>query len=113
MIYHGKVVSTTPGTAVPLSSSHFRASFITIYPRVASGTPNAGEIRIGGMPTSADNIVLNGAVASIPSGSGIPLNPGDAAVVWPMTGPNPVDIATIYMDVDNSGDGVQFVYGRP
>ena len=113
MIYHGYAVSTTPGPAVPLSASHLHASFVTIYPRVVSGVANAGQVRLGGMPTAADNITLNGAVTSIPTGTGIPLNPGDAGVVWPMMAPNPLDIATIYFDVDTSGDGVQFVFGRP
>lgn len=112
MIYHGKATSTTPGVAVPLSTSHFHASFITIFPRIVSGVANVGEVRIGGMPTAADNITLNGAVTSIPIGSGMPIEPGDAGVVWPMQGPNPIDIATVYMDVDTSGDGVQFIYGR-
>lgn len=113
MIYHGKATSTTPGVAVPLSTSHLHASFITIYPRTVSGVTNVGEIRVGGMPTSADNITLNTALTSIPTGTGMPLNPGDSGVMWSMPGPNPLDIATVYFDVDNSGDGVQFVYGRP
>lgn len=109
MVYHGHTVSTTPGVAVPLYTQHFKAAWITIYPR----STNNGEVRIGGQPTASDNVALNGVTTAIPAGTGMPLNVGDSGVLWMMSGPNPIDIATIYFDVDSSGDGVQFVYGRP
>lgn len=110
MVYHGFKTSSTVGTAVPLAADRNMASFVTIFPR----TGNKGEVRIGGNPLSSTNGALNGGTsAAIASGSGMPLSSGDAGVVWPMMAAVPIDLATIYMDVDNSGDGVQFIFGRP
>jgi len=115
MIYHGEAVSTTPGVAVPLTVARQQASFVTIQPRVVAGVPNTGEVRIGGKPTNAVNASLNagGSQPGIPSGSGLRLRAGDSGVIWPMMAASPVDLETIYFDVDNSGDGVQFIFGRP
>lgn len=114
MVYHGFKRSTTPGTAVSLSAARIMASFVTIYPRIVSGVSNVGEVRIGGNPTVGDNVTLNpNAGKAIPTGSGMPLQPGDAGVIWPMMASSPVDLSTVFIDVDNSGDGVQFIYGRP
>lgn len=113
MIYHGYATNSTPGVAVPLSSNHFKASFVTIFPRSVNGSSNAGEVRLGGMPTASNNVALNGVTTAIPPGTGMPLGAGSAGVVWPMMAANPIDIATIYFDVDSANDGVQFIYGRP
>lgn len=106
MIYHGFRTSTTPGVAIPISATPRKASFVTVYPR----TGNATEVRLGGNPALAEN---GGPGAAIPSGSGMPLNPGDSGVAWPMMAACPIDLMTIYFDPDTSGDGVQFIYGRP
>lgn len=108
MIYHGFKVSATPGTAVPLATTRYPAAFITIYAR----TSNAGEVRVGGNPANATNAALNGASAAISPGSGMPLRVGDAGVAWPISAPGAYDLQTIYFDVDTSGDGVQFIFGR-
>lgn len=113
MIYHGFKTSTTPGTAVALASKRTMASFVTVFPRKVAGIPNTGEVRIGGNPALTENQQFNGVQTGIPTGSGMPLLPGDAGVLWPMPAPAPVDLATVYLDVNNSGDGVQFVYGKP
>jgi len=104
MISHGYKTVTTAGTAVPLSATSQKISFITIYPRIVSGVSNTGQVRIGGLPLSGDS-------GAIPSGKGIPLNPGDAAVVWPLGATISTDLSTVYVDADNNGDGVQFVWG--
>jgi len=113
MVYHGYKTSTTPGTAVALASKRTMASFVTVFPRKAGGIPNAGEVRIGGNPTLAENQQFNGVTTGIPTGSGMALLPGDAGVIWPMQAVAPIDLATVYLDVNNSGDGVQFLYGKP
>ena len=102
-LYHGFKTSTTPGTAVPLATGTVPvpATWITFFPRVVSGTGNAGEVRIGGVPLAADS-------GAIPSGSGCPIRPGDASVAWPV---QDYDLRSIFLDVNQSGDGVQFVWG--
>lgn len=107
MISHGFAVVSAAGTAVQLLASTSPArptGFITIYPRIVSGTPNVGEVRIGGIPLTG---------TSIPSGSGAPLYPGDAAVVWPFGGNASVELQDLWVDADNNGDGVQFLFGAP
>jgi len=101
-IYHGFQTVASAGTAVPLATGSVGvyADYLVFFPRVVSGTPNVGEIRIGGKPPSGNNI---------PTGSGMRLLPGDAGVAWPIPG---YDLRTIYVDADNSGDGVQYIYGK-
>jgi len=98
--YHGFVVVPTPGVAVPLASgpNPVAATFVSVYPREVAGVTNVGEVRLGGGP------------GSIPQGSGAPINPGDAAVVWPNSGTY-WDLREIYVDADNANDGVQFLFG--
>lgn len=112
MIHHGFKVVTAAGTAVPLSPTRVMASFVTIFPRIVSGVSNVGEVRIGGNPTLASN-GGTAATTGIPSGSGMPLNPGDAGVIWPMMAVSPIDLNTVYVDATNSNDGVQFIWGVP
>ena len=107
MFSHGSAVVTTAGIAVQLSTSTSPArptGFVTIYPRIVAGVPNTGQVRIGGKPLSG---------TSIPSGSGIPLSPGDAGVIWPMGGNASVYLQDIYVDADNANDGVQFAFAAP
>lgn len=113
MIHHGKTIVTSAGTAVPLTSTRTMASFVTIYPRIVGNATNAGEVRIGGNPTSASNGGTGTTPKNIPQGSGMPLSPGSAGVLWPMQAVTPVDLNTVYVDADNSGDGVQWIYGVP
>ena len=113
MIYHGFKTSTTPGTAVTLANKRTMASFVTLFPRKVAGLPNQGEVRLGGNPALPENVQFNGIQTGIPTGSGMPLLPGDAGVIWPMPATAPVDLASIYLDVTISGDGVQFIYGKP
>lgn len=102
-LYHGFKTSTTPGTAVPLATglNPVPATWITFFPRIVAGVANTGQVRIGGVPNTADS-------GAIPSGSGAPIGPGDASVAWPV---HDYDLRTLYLDVDQSGDGVQFIYG--
>ena len=102
-IHHGYKINSTPGTAEPLMPARTLISWVSAWPRHVDDTDNTGEVRLGGPPLDAD-------AGAIPSGSGAPLNPGDAAVVWPAHGVNPYDLNQIYMDVDQAEDGVQFVY---
>lgn len=112
MIHHGFKIVTNAGTAVPLKSTRTMASFCTIFPRVVGTTGNVGEIRLGGDPTRADNGGTS-ATKGIPQGSGMPLEPGDAGVLWPMGAVTPIDLNTVFIDADNNNDGVQFVWGVP
>ena len=114
MIYHGTKSVTTAGIAVPLSATRVPLSWITFFPlQSLAHVANAGQIRIGGKPDISENGGTPGVTTGIPSGSGMPLNPGDSGVAWPMMAPQPLDLSTIYLDSDVSADGVQFVYARP
>lgn len=104
-VFHSFVVVASAGTAVTLASGLDAslpkvASWVTIYPRRVGASTNAGEVRIGGHPYGGN---------SIPQGSGVPLLPGDAAVTWWLGGY--YDLKEIYVDADNSNDGIQFAYG--
>lgn len=104
-LHHGYLTSTTPGTAVPFAtgSTPVPATWFTVFPRVVSGNANAGEVRLGGPPLPGDN-------GAIPPGKGMRLSPGDASVAWPEQGA--FDLRQVYMDVDSSGDGVQYVWSE-
>lgn len=103
MISHGFKIVTTAGIAVPLSTTSVPCTFITFFPRVVSGVPNTGQVRLGGPPLSGDG-------TAIPSGKGMPLSPGDAGVAWP-SGAQSYDLNNIYIDADTNSDGTQYIYG--
>lgn len=115
MIYQGQKVVTSAGTAVPLMTTRTMASFLTLFPIKSLSHTNAGQVRVGGNPANAENVanVSGGTGKNIPSGYGFPIGPGDSSVVWPMMAETPIDLNTVYVDADNSNDGVQFAYGRP
>jgi hypothetical protein len=106
MIYHGFKTVAVAGVAEPLMPVSTPCSFVTIFPRVVSGTPNVGEVRIGGK----ESLLGTYPPASIPPGSGMLLNVGDSGVAWPTPGPGMLNMNSIYIDALNSGDGVQFIY---
>ena len=102
-LYHGYKTSITPGAAVPLATGNVPvpATWIMFFPRIVGGVANVGEVRIGGVPNAADS-------GAIPSGSGCPMRPGDSSVAWPTAS---YDLRTIYLDLDSSGDGIQYIWG--
>ena len=106
MISQGSQIVTTPGTAVNISTANTPVSFITIFPRTVLGVGNTGEVRVGGRPPTS-------AAGAIPPGTGMPLQPGDAGVVWPFGGTAATQLSDIYIDADNANDGVQFLFGAP
>lgn len=84
----GPVNSTTPNTAVPLTSNPTPCNHVT----VAARPDNQGNIYIGGSGVDANSFV------------GIPLAPGgyyDLSID---------DLSKVFFDVLNSGDGVSFNY---
>ncbi len=98
MIYDGRKVSTTPGTRVRLSATPAKFAWLTVQPCFAAdGTPaNMGPVVIGGKTVSMQ--------------SGFVLQVGDSGVAWPIADIEWGDLQEIWMDVVNSGDGVQFMY---
>ncbi len=100
MLYNGNKTSTSVGTPVRLSATSVKAAWLTIQPRFDSaGAPaNAGPIAIGGKTVSLT--------------SGYVLQVGDSAVAWPVADINWIDLYEIWLNVANSGDGVQFIYAQ-
>jgi hypothetical protein len=107
MIFHGYKTVAAAGTAEPLATESTPCAWITFFSRKVGATVNTGEVRIGGFAQSAPKTVPT----AIPQGSGIPIQPGDASVVWPAGPPGGYDLARIYVDADTNGDGVQYCYG--
>ena len=50
MIIHGYTTVTTPGTAVPLSTTRQEIAWLTVFPRKVDQTTNSGAVRVGGQP---------------------------------------------------------------
>ena len=86
MISGAKTV-TTAGTAEALGSGIFKA--LTIIPKVA----NTGQVYVGG--------------TDVASGTNDGLDAGDTLVLGDGRG---LSLASVYIDVDTSGEGVDF-YG--
>lgn len=120
MIYHGFKVVAAAGTAVRLMAFSTPAKTLTIYPRTALGVNNVGEVRVGGANSALATVAspnlptapANYPPAAIAPGTGMPIQPGDAGVIWNSEGPNGHDLYNILVDADNSGDGVQFVFSK-
>jgi hypothetical protein len=92
----GFVTVPTPGTPVPLSASPLLSSG-RVQPRSAPGVVNVGNVYLGtkGMNKSTGAGVY--AVLSPEQVEGFPLTPA-------------VDLAQLYLDADNAGDGVLASY---
>ena len=89
----GSATVAAHGTRVPLSATaKTMANWITFYAKAG----NSGNIYIGG--------------STVSSTSGAIMGQGDAFVTWPMVAFNAYDLNQIYIDSDNDGEGVQFVY---
>ncbi len=81
-----------------LSATSVKFAWLTVQPCFdAAGAPaNAGPVVIGGKTVSMT--------------SGFVLQVGDSGVAWPIADIEWGDLQEIWMDVTNSGDGVQFMY---
>ena len=98
MIYNGAKVSTTPGTPVRLSTASTKFAWLTIQPR----------FDVSGVPANMGPVVIGGKTVSMTSG--FVLQIGDSGVAWPIADIEWGDLSEVWMDVVNSGDGVQFMY---
>ena len=90
-IGHGVRTVTTAGTDVVLAASSTPAKWATIQ----SQTDNTGKIAVGAV----------GVDATIATGTGVLLDPGDTITL-------PLDNLTdVYIDATVSGEGVRYTYG--
>lgn len=94
----GSATVAAAGTAVALSTTSLFAHSISIIARRGGGAANVGNVFIGDL--DVDNTapdILPGEVVSQTS----PLANGDSV---------PFDIADIFVDADNTSDGVSYWY---
>jgi hypothetical protein len=93
----GFITVRTPGTPVPLSATPLQLSSVRVQPRSAPGILNIGNVYLGarGMNRSTGAGVY--AVLSPEQVEGFPLSPA-------------VDLAQVYVDADNAGDGILGAY---
>ena len=89
-ISSGTKVVTTAGTAVALAASSTVAKRITIQ----SQTDNTSDVAVGG----------SGVLATVATGGGILLHPGDTYEI------NMSDLASVYIDSLVNGEGVRYTY---
>ena len=90
-----KTVST-PGTAVALASSDTYAKRVVIQAGRANGD-NTGDIYLGDSSVDKDNNKC------------LVMSPGDVFVL-PMGKDDQINLNHLYIDADNSGDGVRVLY---
>jgi len=90
-----KTVST-PGTAVPLASSETYAKRVVIQAG-RSDDVNAGKVYLGDSSVDKD------------SNKCLEMSPGDVFCL-PMGKDDEINLAHLYIDADNSGDGVRVLY---
>ena len=111
MLYTITKAVTTHGTPVPLATSRIPASWATV--QAFSG--NTGAVYVGGIdPTTKLPAVRNDADNGNDglSYKGHKLAPGDFANLREMGGVTYLDLQYIYMDADNSLDGLICNFGR-
>lgn len=84
-VLNGKVTSTTPGTAVPLSSVNVGVHSVVLYALAA----NTNDIYLGNSGVSSAN--------------GLRLIKGDSITVVVS------NLALLFMDVQTSGDGLTYL----
>jgi hypothetical protein len=103
MYYSDRKTLTTSGVPEPLKSVQTKAAWIEL---VADPT-NAGLVYLGGPTTTKGS---GGGLNK--DYQGIPLVPGEWLLFRWMDDYNPYDLQHVYLDADNDGDSVDFVYGR-
>jgi len=94
-----KVITTTvstPGTAVPLTSSDIYAKRVVIQAGRADDD-NVGKVYLGDSSVDKD------------SNKCLEMSPGDVFCL-PMCDDDKINLAHLYIDADNSGDGVRVLY---
>lgn len=89
----GSATVTTHAVAVPLATTKTLASWLMIQ----AFTTNVGQCRVAGKQTT------------IAANHGFEVNKGDTAVGWYIPGGH-FDLNLIYVDSDNDGDAVKFIY---
>lgn len=103
MYYAGRVTVAHAGTPVPFSSTRIVAAWV----EMVADKDNSGLVYTGGTNTTKGT--GNGLNKDY---EGIPLYPGIwllyRAIDYPV---NVYDLRYLYLDADNDGDSMDFVYG--
>lgn len=95
MVYTGEMDVAVAGTAEALASTRTMASWLTVQSKLG----NTLSVYVGD--------------ASVSSGQGIELPSALDSYHFPdVGGPTIYNLANIYVDVANSGEGVKFTYAR-
>lgn len=103
MYYSSRKILTTSGIPEPLSATKLKCAWVEIVADPA----NTGLVYIG------DSTTTKGTGGGLNKDyQGIPLYPGVWLLFRWMDAYNPYDLNGVYMDAENDGDAVDFVYGR-
>lgn len=103
MIYAGKKTSSTPGTPVSLAPQRTPACWV----KIQALDNNKGLIYI----TGSGNIDSRNSSSTTDKTGGIDIVAGGILPLGDSAAINYYDLNKIQFDVDNSGDGVKFLYG--
>jgi hypothetical protein len=101
MYYSDRATVVKSGTPVPLSATRLMASWVELV----ADKDNTGLVYVGGTNTTKGTGVAK-------TYQGIPLYQGIWLLLRELGGQAYYDLRYVYIDADNDGDSVDFVYGR-
>ena len=97
MTLHGSVTVAAAGTAAKLGDGASTTAKAAAWILLQAGRNNAGRIFIGGSTVSSSSF-------------GAELSAGDSLSMPPCLAPNTYNLDHIFLDADNSGNLVTFIY---
>lgn len=100
MVYGSSKTVTTAGTPEALTSSRVPA----VWVKIMAKSGNVGAVYLVGVNESTKNANTNS--------SGVEITPGSVVELLPCSDTNFYELSKIFIDVQVSGDGVKFNYGR-
>lgn len=96
MIYTGSKTVTAAGTAEPLTSDKTMCTWVVIQP----------------MSDNTNNVYIGDSTVSSSDGVWLDNDLGQSLTLPEVSVPLYIDLNLVYVDVDTSGEGVVFLYGR-
>ena len=97
MTRHGTVTVTVAGTAVTLGSGTSLTSKAAAWVLIQSSSTNVGRIFVGDSSVSSSSF-------------GIAVSAGDSLDMPPCHAANVYDLNQVFIDAENNGDKVTFLY---